>query len=154
MELEAGEGKVVIEEAPYTFNDFITSIKSTTMQECFQGLGRSCLLFFFLHFFLFFLDLIGGSFKVIGGCRAGAMFDGLSNPIAWLMVGIIATVLAQSSSTSTSIVISLVGASTMSVPVAIPVIMGANIGTSVTNSIVVFGQINDMDQFERAFSGG
>ena len=117
------------------------------------GSFRSFLLIFFLYFFLFFLDLMGGAFKVLGGCQAGAMFDGLSNPIAGLMVGIIATVLVQSSSTSTSIVVSLVGASAMSVPVAIPVIMGANIGTSVTNTIVSFGQVNDLDQFERAFSG-
>merc|ERR1740138_1726253 len=81
------------------------------------------------------------------------MFDGLSNPVAGLMVGIIATVLVQSSSTSTSIVVSLVGSDAMSVRVAIPVIMGANIGTSVTNTIVSFGQVNDDDQFERAFAG-
>mmetsp|Transcript_16578 Transcript_16578/g.33047 ORF Transcript_16578/g.33047 Transcript_16578/m.33047 type:complete len:556 (-) Transcript_16578:197-1864(-) len=154
MELEAGEaGKVAVEEAPYTCNDFITGIKSTTREELMWGAFRSFLLVFFLYFFLFFLDLMGGSFKVLGGCQAGAMFDGLSNPIAGLMVGIIATVLVQSSSTSTSIVVSLVGASAMSVPVAIPVIMGANIGTSVTNTIVSFGQVNDLDQFERAFSG-
>jgi hypothetical protein len=29
------------------------------------------------QFFLFFLDLMGGSFKVLGGCTAGAMFEGL-----------------------------------------------------------------------------
>lgn len=154
MELEAGEsGKVAVEEAPYTCDNFITSIKNTTREELMWGALRSSLLIFFLYFFLFFLDLMGGAFKVLGGCQAGAMFDGLSNPIAGLMVGIIATVLVQSSSTSTSIVVSLVGASAMSVPVAIPVIMGANIGTSVTNTIVSFGQVNDLDQFERAFSG-
>ena len=106
-----------------------------------------------LYFFLFYLDLMGGSFKVLGGCTAGEMFESLSNPIAGLMTGIIATVLVQSSSTSTSIVVSLVGAEAMSVRVAIPVIMGANIGTSVTNTIVSFGQVNDDDQFERAFAG-
>ena len=96
---------------------------------------------------------MGGSFKVLGGCTAGSMFSGLSNPIAGLMVGILATVLVQSSSTSTSIVVSLVGADAMTVPVAIPVIMGANIGTSVTNTLVSFGQVGDDDQFERAFAG-
>ena len=96
---------------------------------------------------------MGGSFKVLGGCTAGAMFEGLSNPIAGLMVGILATVLVQSSSTSTSIVVSLVGADAMTVPVAIPVIMGANIGTSVTNTLVSFGQVGNDDEFERAFAG-
>jgi sodium-dependent phosphate cotransporter len=70
-----------------------------------------------------------------------------------LLIGVLATVLVQSSSTSTSIVVSLVGAGSMSVQTAIPVIMGANIGTSVTNTIVACGQINDKVQFEKAFAG-
>jgi len=115
--------------------------------------ARVFALLFFLYFFLFSLDLMGSSFKVVGGCSAGAMFDGINNPIAGLMIGILATVLVQSSSTSTSIVVSLVGADAMSVEVAIPVIMGANIGTSITNTIVSFGQVVDPDQFERAFAG-
>jgi len=96
---------------------------------------------------------MGSAFKVVGGCQAGAMFKGLSNPIAGLMVGIITTVLVQSSSTTTSIIVSLVGSDAMSVSVAIPVVMGANIGTSITNTLVSFGQVGNPDQFERAFAG-
>ena len=96
---------------------------------------------------------MGSSFKVIGGCTAGSLFEGLSNPVAGVVVGVIATVLVQSSSTTTSIVVSLVGADAMTVPIAIPIIMGANVGTSVTNTLVSFGQIDDMDAFERAFAG-
>ena len=36
---------------------------------------------------------------------------------------------------------------------AIPIVMGANIGTSVTNTIVSLGQITDKDDFRRAFAG-
>ena len=36
---------------------------------------------------------------------------------------------------------------------AIPIVMGANIGTSVTNTIVSLGQSGDRDQFRRAFGG-
>ena len=36
---------------------------------------------------------------------------------------------------------------------AIPIIMGANIGTSVTNTIVSIGQINNKNEFRRAFAG-
>jgi sodium-dependent phosphate cotransporter len=81
------------------------------------------------------------------------LFDQITNPIAGLMIGILATVLVQSSSTSTSIIVSLVGAGAMSIEVAIPVVMGANIGTSVTNTLVAMGQANDSDQFEKAFAG-
>jgi len=69
------------------------------------------------------------------------------------MVGIVATVLLQSSSTTTSIVVSLVGADTVSVKQGIFMIMGANIGTSVTNTIVAMGHLGDGDQLERAFAG-
>ena len=91
-----------------------------------------------LYFFLFGLDLMGGSFSALGSKGAGNLFTFSDNPIAGLMVGILATVLVQSSSTSTSIVVGLVGADVLAVRYAIPIIMGANIGTSVTNTIVTW----------------
>ena len=81
-----------------------------------------------LYFFLFGLDLMGGAFSALGGKGAGGLFTITDNPIAGLMVGILATVMVQSSSTSTSIVVGLVGAEVLSVRQAIPIIMGANIG--------------------------
>merc|ERR1712226_601544 len=93
--------------------------------------------------------------KVMSGCKAGELFGDDTNPIAGLMVGILATVLLQSSSTTTSIIVSLVGGDdgTISVDQGIYMIMGANIGTSVTNTIVAMGQMGDGDQLERAFAG-
>jgi sodium-dependent phosphate cotransporter len=115
-------------------------------------IGVSIVLFF-LYFFLFGLDLLGSGAKVMGGCTAGELFGDNTNPVAGLMVGILATVFLQSSSTTTSIVVSLVGANTVSVNQGIYMIMGANIGTSVTNTIVAMGQMGDGDQLERAFAG-
>eukprot|EP00980_Cylindrotheca_fusiformis_P017175 scaffold5289_cov107-Cylindrotheca_fusiformis.AAC.2 len=111
------------------------------------------LVIFFLYFFLLGLDLLGSGAKAMGGCAAGELFGDDMNPIAGLMVGIVATVLLQSSSTTTSIVVSLVGADTVSVKQGIYMIMGANIGTSVTNTIVAMGHLGDGDQLERAFAG-
>lgn len=115
-------------------------------------LGVSIVLFF-LYFFLFGLDLLGSGAKVMGGCTAGELFGDDTNPVAGLMIGILATVFLQSSSTTTSIVVSLVGAGSVSVNQGIYMIMGANIGTSVTNTIVAMGQMGDGDQLERAFAG-
>mmetsp|Transcript_53971 Transcript_53971/g.87958 ORF Transcript_53971/g.87958 Transcript_53971/m.87958 type:complete len:547 (+) Transcript_53971:74-1714(+) len=106
-----------------------------------------------LYLFLFGLDLMGGSFSALGSKGAGNLFTFSDNPIAGLMVGILATVLVQSSSTSTSIVVGLVGAEVLSVTQAIPIIMGANIGTSVTNTIVSMAHAGDRLELERAFSG-
>lgn len=109
-------------------------------------------LLFFLYFFLLGLELFGSSAKVIGGCTAGSLFGDDTNPIGGLMIGSLATVLLQSSSTTTSIIVGLVGGG-LQVKTAIYMIMGANIGTSVTNTIVAMGQMGDGDQLERAFAG-
>jgi len=106
-----------------------------------------------LYFFLAGLSLMGGSFGALGGKGAGELFTITDNPIAGLMVGVLATVLVQSSSTSTSIVVGLVGADVLSPRQAIPIIMGANIGTSVTNTIVSMAHSGDRLELERAFSG-
>ena len=58
------------------------------------------------------------------------------------MIGVLATVLVQSSSTSTSIIVGLVSAG-VPVRAAVPMIMGANIGTSVTNTIVSITQVRE-----------
>jgi len=88
-----------------------------------------CAAFFFLYFFLFSLELLGSAAKVLGGCTAGGMMGNNVNPVAALVIGELATALVQSSSTTTSIIVSLVGSDAMSVNTGIYMVMGANIGT-------------------------
>ncbi|XP_060069023.1 sodium-dependent phosphate transport protein 2B-like [Ylistrum balloti] len=110
----------------------------------------------FLYLFVCSLDFLSSAFRLLGGHAAGEVFrnsDILRNPVTGLMIGVLATVLVQSSSTSTSIVVAMVGAELLEVATAIPIVMGANIGTSVTNTIVALGQITDKDDFRRAFAG-
>lgn len=103
--------------------------------------------------FLCCLGLMGTGFKLLGGKDSAKMFDVVDNPISGVMIGILATVLVQSSSTSTSILIGLVGADEMSVSTAIPMVMGANIGTSVTNTLVAMGHFANKDELRRGFTG-
>jgi len=112
-----------------------------------------CAALFFLYFFLFSLELLGNSAKVLGGCSAGGLLSEKTNPVAALVIGELATALVQSSSTTTSIVVTLVGADAVTVKSGIYLIMGANIGTSVTNTIIAMGQMGTGDQLERAFAG-
>ena len=66
-----------------------------------------------LYLFICSLDFLSSAFRLLGGKAAGEAFasnDILSNPVAGLMIGILATVLVQSSSTTTSIVVSMVAA--------------------------------------------
>jgi sodium-dependent phosphate cotransporter len=106
-----------------------------------------------LYIFLVGLSLMGTSFKVLGGRGAGNMYSAVDNPISGVMTGVLSTVLVQSSSTSTSIVVAMVADGGLTVKQGIPIIMGANIGTSVTNTIVSMGQSGDRIMLERAFSG-
>lgn len=109
-----------------------------------------------LYFFVCSLDILSSAFQLVGGKAAGDIFQDnavLSNPVAGLVIGILVTVLVQSSSTSTSIVVSMVSSGLLGVRKAIPIIMGSNIGTSVTNTIVALMQAGDRNDFRRAFAG-
>jgi len=85
---------------------------------------------FFLYFFILGLKFLGDGAQVMTGCAAGALFGDDLNPVSGLMIGIICTVFLQSSSTTTSIVVTLVGVGAISVNQGIYMIMGSNIGTS------------------------
>ena len=64
-----------------------------------------------LYLFICSLDFLSSAFRLLGGKAAGEAFASneiLSNPVAGLMIGVLATVLVQSSSTTTSIVVSMV----------------------------------------------
>jgi hypothetical protein len=105
-----------------------------------------------LYFFLVGLDLLGTSFAVVGGCTAGSLLGSDTSPLASVMIGIIATALLQSSSTTTAIIVSLVSGG-LDVNQAIYMVMGANVGTTITAMLVSLAHISDPDELERAFAG-
>jgi len=115
--------------------------------------GRVLLFLALLFVFLVAIELLSGSMKVAGSDTARSILQGLDNPFAGLAAGILATVLVQSSSVSTSTVVALVGAGQLSVANAIPIVMGANIGTSVTSTLIALGHVTRSDEFRRAFAG-
>ena len=95
---------------------------------------------------------MGGSLKLFGKGFAETLISTTSNPFVGLFIGILATSLIQSSSSTTSIVVGMVGAGVLSVQNAIPIVMGANIGTSVTNTIVSMAHLNRSNEFRRSFA--
>ncbi|XP_069487954.1 sodium-dependent phosphate transport protein 2B-like [Ambystoma mexicanum] len=120
-----------------------------------KGIAKFFILLGLLYFFVCSLDVLSSAFQLVGGKAAGDIFKNsvLSNPVAGLVIGVLVTVLVQSSSTSSSIIVSMVSSSLLTVRAAIPIIMGANIGTSVTNTIVALMQSGDRNEFRRAFAG-
>ncbi|KAM8879011.1 solute carrier family 34 member 2a isoform 1-T2 [Spinachia spinachia] len=114
------------------------------------------LLLGFLYLFICSLDILSSAFQLVGGKAAGDILQDntvLANPLAGLVIGVLVTLLVQSSSTSSSIVVSMVSSGLLTVQLAVPIIMGTNIGTSVTNTLVAMTQAGDRSIFRRAFAG-
>ncbi|XP_054460374.1 sodium-dependent phosphate transport protein 2B-like [Anoplopoma fimbria] len=120
------------------------------------SVGKFILLLGFLYMFICSLDILSSAFQLVGGKAAGDILQDntiLSNPLAGLVIGVLVTLLVQSSSTSSSIVVSMVSSGLLTVQLAVPIIMGTNIGTSVTNTLVAMTQAGDRSTFRRAFAG-
>lgn len=96
---------------------------------------------------------VSGGFKLASGGSEGAkeIFAFATNPIVALLLGALATALVQSSSTVTSVIVGLV-AGGLPISIAIPMVMGANIGTTITNTLVSIGHIRSKEEFRRAFA--
>lgn len=110
-------------------------------------------LLFLLYLFLVAIKLLSGSIKILGEAHAEGLFTALENPFAGLAVGVLATVLVQSSSVTTSTIVAMVGSGELSLTSAVPIVFGANIGTSITNTLVSLGHVTRSQEFRRAFAG-
>jgi solute carrier family 34 (sodium-dependent phosphate cotransporter) len=115
---------------------------------------RICMVLAVLYGFFISIGLMGAGFKILGKDFAKTLIETTNNPFVGLFIGILATALIQSSSTTTSMVVAFVASGTITVHNAIPVVMGANIGTAVTSTIVAMGHATRKLEFERAFAAG
>ena len=97
------------------------------------------------------VTIIGSGFKLATGEHAKELFEFASNPIMGLIIGMVSTALIQSSSTVSSIIVAMV-AGGLPITIAVPMIMGANIGTSITSTLVSLGHVADKKEFQRAFA--
>jgi sodium-dependent phosphate cotransporter len=97
------------------------------------------------------VGMIGDGFKGATSGQADELFQFATNPFMGLIIGILATAMIQSSSTVTSIIVGLV-AGGLPVETAVPMVMGANIGTTITNTIVSLGHVRVDKEFRRAFA--
>jgi len=115
-------------------------------------LVRGLLVLALLYLFLTGVELLSGGFKTMGKGFVDGLFEGVSNPLGGLFVGLLATVLVQSSSVSTSVIVGLVASGVVTSGDAVPMIMGANLGTTVTNTLASLGHVRRGLEFRRAFA--
>jgi sodium-dependent phosphate cotransporter len=113
---------------------------------------RAILVVGMLYTFLVGVSLLEVGISGLGaGFQAGLVRE-IANPVSGLFAGIVLTVLVQSSSVSTATIVGLVGAGTLDVTLAVPMIMGANIGTTVTNTLASLGSARRKEEFRRALT--
>ena len=105
-----------------------------------------------LYFFFLSIDLMSEAFKMAGRGFAEQLINTVSDPVAGLLLGFVATGIIQSSSTTTTIVVGLVASGSLSIELAVPIVMGANIGTTTTATLVSMGHVTRPAEFERAFA--
>lgn len=113
---------------------------------------RAALVVGLLYLFLIGIKLLETGVLNLGEDSAGNLFEGITNPFAALFVGLLATVLVQSSSVTTSTIVALVGTGQLPIEIAVPMVMGANIGTTVTATIVALAHARRTEEFRRALS--
>jgi solute carrier family 34 (sodium-dependent phosphate cotransporter) len=116
------------------------------------GAVRFLFVLFFLYLFLVGIAFLEAGIAATGEGFQEALLSSVSHPISGLCAGLIATVLVQSSSVSTSTIVGMVGSGTLPVALAVPMIMGANIGTTVTNTLASLASIRRPEEFRRAFA--
>jgi phosphate:Na+ symporter len=90
-----------------------------------------------LGLFLYGINLMSQSLKKIAGNKLKLIIEKTTNsPIKGILVGMLITILIQSSSGTTALVVGLVSAGLMSLDQAVGVIMGANVGTTITTVLI------------------
>ncbi len=107
-----------------------------------------------LYFFISAINVMGHGLKVLGKNTDWVehLLKFGDNPVLALLGGVVVTGVVQSSSFTTSLIITLVAAGQMDLDTAIYAVMGANIGTSITNNLVCLGTFRIRRQFRRAYS--
>ncbi|MDF9795153.1 sodium-dependent phosphate cotransporter [Catalinimonas alkaloidigena] len=129
-------------------------IEQSKKRESLMVVGKVLLVLLTVLLFLISLDIMGNSFLSLRQTAAETILSVTANPFIGLFIGLLLTAIIQSSSTSTAMIVALVGSGALSLSSAVPIIMGANIGTTLTSTIISLGFITSKREFRKAISAG
>lgn len=110
--------------------------------------------FLALLLFIFAIDLLTVAVGRINSGLALEILQATKNPFISLFIGLLVTALIQSSSTVTASVVAIVASGNLTLQQAVPIVLGANIGTTLTSTLVSLSYLMDKKQFRRALSAG
>jgi sodium-dependent phosphate cotransporter len=129
-----------------------TAVDSIPDHRTMSPVIRATLVVGLIYVFLVGVSSLESGIKLLGADVQESLFSGVTNPLAGLFIGLLGTVLVQSSSASTSVIVGLVASGVLGFEYAVPMVMGANIGTTVTNTLVSLAHARRSDEFKRAFA--
>lgn len=110
--------------------------------------------FLALLLFIFAIDLLTVAMGSINSGVALEILQATKNPFVSLFIGLLVTALIQSSSTVTASLVAIVASGNLTLQQAVPIVLGANIGTTLTSTLVSFSYITNKKVFRRALSAG
>lgn len=102
--------------------------------------------------FLVSIDMLMSAFRLFGKGVANTILSVSAHPFVGIFVGLLITAILQSSSTVTAMVVAAVAAGALTIETATPIIMGANVGTTITSAIVALGHISKKKELRKAFA--
>lgn len=107
-----------------------------------------------LYTFLLSLELLTRSISQLAGPLLTQVMQATANPLVGVCIGLLVTATLQSSSAVTSILVALVSAGAITLDQAIPMVMGANIGTTFTVLLVALSHISSKKEFRKGAAAG
>jgi sodium-dependent phosphate cotransporter len=107
-----------------------------------------------LLLFIFAIDLLTVSIGKVNSGLALEILQATKNPFISLFIGLLLTALIQSSSTVTASLVAIVASGNLTLQQAVPIVLGANIGTTLTSTLVSLSYLMDNKEFRRALSAG
>jgi sodium-dependent phosphate cotransporter len=110
--------------------------------------------FLALLLFIFAIDLLTIGVGRVSGGLALEILKATENPFISLFIGLLVTALIQSSSTVTASVVAIVASGNLTLQQAVPIVLGANIGTTLTSTLVSLSYLMNKKEFRRALSAG
>ena len=120
----------------------------------FTWMIRAFLIISIIVLFLLAIDLMIFSLSSIGLGAVRELIRIAELPFISLFIGLLSTALIQSSSTTTSIAVAMVASGTITLDSGVFVIMGANIGTTLTSDLISLSYITHKSRFRLAISAG
>ncbi len=119
-----------------------------------SSLSQGVLLAAMLFVFMSSVNMMGSGFGLLGEGFARMLLTLTENPFTGILIGMVMTAVVQSSSMTTSMAVAMVSEGVIPIDNAVPVVMGANVGTTITCILVALGYVGRRGRFRRAFAAG